>query len=823
MGLLDKLVAALKGKPATPAAAPAPAPAPDDQIAIVRQIADEAMAAAPPNTWQYPLSGSARWRALQDESPDLQAAIAQAALESVPTRSGTHQMRSYWTRALCKTMASQLLRRKLPFTERQLQRILTLWADLKYPEELPGKSILSAVEHFAAGRPLPPTLSQPLTRLHKRCTGLNPYGWQQNKQVREVGERVARILNPAKDTLPDLPRGSFGDRVTAFLNDSGDTRPTWTALFLLAAEAGDKSKPSAKWLAEMAKALDAVDRDAATANLGQWLSTTTPDPAQPDRSLDILKGLIWGSVHLDHGAMAGPLGRFAETCFRKVPNIGARSVKLGNAVMWALSDMAGEPRAAAELVRLRDRIKYPSARALIDNRLAELASKSGQTVQSLEDLSLPDFGLDGDSRATVTFGEARAELALSALDLDVQWFNAAGKPVKSIPAEVRRDHDAALAVLRTRIKDIEAARASQIARFEQSWMEGRDWALGDWKQHVQGHAVRRPIAETLIWRLDTGAAVMVRDGALAGRDGTPVTPSDATRIRLWHPLDSPPDEVLLWRQAIIDRGLTQPVKQAHREIYVLTDAERQTRIYSNRFAAHILRQHQFRALCQARGWSYGLMGGWDGWNLPERSLPAQGLRVQYQVDVVDDGQRSDSYVALHVATDQVRFVNGRDEPVELEAIPPIVFSEALRDVDLFVAITSIANDPNWTDGGPEGRYGGYWREWAFGALGQSAETRKALIATIAPRLSIRDSLEVGEKSLIVQGKRQKYAIHFGSGNIQILPANRYLCIVPDRAPPETTGLKLPFAGDGLLSIILSKAFMLVDEDRIKDPTILRQL
>lgn len=41
---------------------------------------------------------------------------------------------------------------------------------------------------------------------------------------------------------------------------------------------------------------------------------------------------------------------------------------------------------------------------------------------------------------------------------------------------------------------------------------------------------------------------------------------------------------------------------AHREIYVLTDAERTTRVYSNRFAAHIVRQHQFNALCAARGW-----------------------------------------------------------------------------------------------------------------------------------------------------------------------------------------------------------------------------
>ena len=98
-----------------------------------------------------------------------------------------------------------------------------------------------------------------------------------------------------------------------------------------------------------------------------------------------------------------------------------------------------------------------------------------------------------------------------------------------------------------------------------------------------------------------------------------------------------------------------------------------------------------------------------------------------------------------------------------------------------------------------------------------------MIAALAPRLLIRDKLEITDKFLVVQGRRQKYAIHFGSGNIQILPGNRYLCIVPDGAPKEATGLKLPFTGDGLLSIILAKAFLLVDESKIKDLTILSQL
>ena len=57
----------------------------------------------------------------------------------------------------------------------------------------------------------------------------------------------------------------------------------------------------------------------------------------------------------------------------------------------------------------------------------------------------------------------------------------------------------------------------------------------------------------------------------------------------------------------------------------------------------------------------------------------------------------------------------------------------------------------------------------------------------------------------------------------IMPSNKYLCIV--KAPPHRNMDKvyLPFSGDNLLTIILSKAFMLVNDDKIKDRTILNQL
>jgi hypothetical protein len=56
------------------------------------------------------------------------------------------------------------------------------------------------------------------------------------------------------------------------------------------------------------------------------------------------------------------------------------------------------------------------------------------------------------------------------------------------------------------------------------------------------------------------------------------------------------------------------------------------------------------------------------------------------------------------------------------------------------------------------------------------------------------------------------------------PNDQYLCIVPDSsAVTKGDSVFLPFEGDRTLSIVLSKAMLLADDSKIKDPTITRQI
>jgi hypothetical protein len=93
---------------------------------------------------------------------------------------------------------------------------------------------------------------------------------------------------------------------------------------------------------------------------------------------------------------------------------------------------------------------------------------------------------------------------------------------------------------------------------------------------------------------------------------------------------------------------------------------------------------------------------------------------------------------------------------------------------------------------------------------------------LVPKLKIRDRCSFDERHLVVRGELATYRIHLGSGNILIEPGSRYLCIVPD-AGKRGERVTLPFKGDGMLAVILSKAFLLAADREIKDPSILRQI
>ena len=216
-----------------------------------------------------------------------------------------------------------------------------------------------------------------------------------------------------------------------------------------------------------------------------------------------------------------------------------------------------------------------------------------------------------------------------------------------------------------------------------------------------------------------------------------------------------------------------------------------------------------------------MFGAWDPGNgRPHKRLPERGLQVEFWVDPVESSMPNETFQFQYLATEQIRFVTTKGEPVALEAVDRVLFSEMMRDADLFVGVTSIANDPTLADRDAE--FDGYWSRTAFGELTESGKTRRAVLADLLPGLPIGSRCRLDERWLVVEGRLRTYRIHLGSGSSQMEPNSQYLCIVEDHqsAGPR---VRLPFEGDATLSLILSKAFLLTEDDKINDCSIVSQI
>lgn len=669
-----------------------------------------------------------------------------------------------------------------------------------------------------------------------------------DKEVRAMRSRINRLVEN-DGAIPVLGGEPWTDAALADVGAmNAAQRHAWRDLIDHGHQVSG-NKPSGKWCKLALQHIEVIGRPAFKDCIGRWFVLVAVPPENLRiwvnmystfrlQNQDALSALVWAVRALDDDSLIGPLTHLGEVCFRRVS--GPLCAPLGNMVAHALSQMSSATTVGS-LIRMKMRVKRPFFRKPIETALRKAAESRGLSPIDLEELGVPTYGLTEVGRMEIHFGpEVRATVeAVGTDDISTRWHvSGTKKSQKSPPASIKATHKDELKALKQAEKDVGQMLVAVRDRLERSYLEPREWSLVDWRKRFLDHPLSGCVARRLIWRLiavgskeSTGCWLQDR---LVDRHGKSIDwLNDQTRVSLWHPLHAKQDEVIAWRTWLESNLISQPFKQAHREIYVLTDAERATQVYSNRFAAHIVRAGQLRALAHSRGWRAAVAGIWDsgGDVNPLIKLPHFNLRAEFWVNATGDQADPQTGFMNLLATDQVRVcpLNGA-EPVELEALPPVVLSEIMRDVDLFVGVASIGNDPNWQDGGRETRYADYWQSYSFGDLGATAKTRKAVLEKLIPRLKIAPRCSFDDKFLIVRGELRTYKIHLGSGNILMEPNDQYLCIVaaPGARGAATgkadgAGVFLPFDGDERLSIILSKALMLADDTKIKDETITRQI
>ena len=134
--------------------------------------------------------------------------------------------------------------------------------------------------------------------------------------------------------------------------------------------------------------------------------------------------------------------------------------------------------------------------------------------------------------------------------------------------------------------------------------------------------------------------------------------------------------------------------------------------------------------------------------------------------------------------------------MKISEIPPVIFSEVMRDVDLAVSVAHAGSVA------PETSH-------------STIEMRSVLVELTMPLFHFKNVTIKGSFAHI-EGKLGKYNIHLGSGVIhqEVLPVHS-----------QNRGrLFLPFVDeDPKTAEILTKIIFFAEDDKIKDPSILNQI
>ncbi|MCA9165115.1 MAG: DUF4132 domain-containing protein, partial [Planctomycetales bacterium] len=613
-------------------------------------------------------------------------------------------------------------------------------------------------------------------------------------------QKLHRILVDDVASLVVNHQDDWGALVDADVSACDPVERRQWANLLDHAQRANRAKPSKAWLKKAHAYVENLPQAELTEKLQAWMTNLGQRPISASNS-DVLRGLVHLVVILparQQNDVVASLASAAEAGCRRGPGGRLLCSKVTVAVVETLA-LIGSRESAGQLFRLKRTLTAEWIADKIAPICAMVSATLGVDEHEFEDAVVPEFGFSSNGTLSIGAGEYTAELSFPTTTRgQIVWCNRQGKRRKTVPDQVKAEYSTVQTLARRLLRDSERVVAASRLRLDRCYIERDVWTAADWRASFIDHPLVGVVAKRLIWTFENNArelSAIWQDEQYCDVDGDVLEIDwDTCKVRLWHPLQCDEQHRSSWCERLADLDVCQPFKQAHRETYIPTDAEQGDLMYSNRFAGHVVRHSQFRAVAQSRGWKVGALGAWDhGEQSASRRLENCDLKVRLGIAPAD-GETEASGIYQRVVTGQVRFHAGGVDTMEfpnqetqsadalrIDAVPPLAFSEAMRDIDMFVGVASIGNDPNWQVEHPIGElHADYWRERSFGHLSAFAAVRREVLKRIVPKLKIAGRCTIDDTFLIVRGNLHTYKIHIGSGNILMQPGNRYLCIVADR-------------------------------------------
>lgn len=450
---------------------------------------------------------------------------------------------------------------------------------------------------------------------------------------------------------------------------------------------------------------------------------------------------------------------------------------------------------------LKESRQFGSQRRESEKRAAATALENLAMTAGFSDVNRMTWYLESEKLAELQpfFDGVELEGVVLRLEIDEEGTAALvvekkGKPLKTLPKALSKN-DTALSMKET-AKELKEQKRRARESLERAMTECTVFRV-DELEKILNNPVLAPQASGLVWTLENRNGFLQKtDNGLALQDirgGLSPLPAEAG-LRVSHPHDLiMAGEWADYMHALYEKKIRQPFKQVFREYYPITEEERQERTISRRYAGHQVQPQKTVALLKGRGWTVDY---------------EEGLQKVFYRDnlIVRMYAMADWFSPADIEAptlEEIQFFDRETgKPVELEAVPPVLFSETMRDIDLVVSVAHVGGvDPE--------------------ASHSTVEMRTAIARELVSLLKLSNVSFVGAHAKI-HGTLANYSVHLGSGVVHGEGIGM-IAILPVHSQARGR-IFLPFADDDPKTAeIMSKIILLSEDKKIKDPAILSQI
>lgn len=364
-----------------------------------------------------------------------------------------------------------------------------------------------------------------------------------------------------------------------------------------------------------------------------------------------------------------------------------------------------------------------------------------------------------------------------------------GKVLNSVPAKLKKHpYIEELKAVHKKLKD--QYTRSRIM-LEQAMEDCTRFKESELRKLMQNPVIW-PLLKNLIF-ISNGQIGFYTDGLLITANTTCIPLSAKDELRIAHPTDLYANGNWNdYQKFLFARAIRQPFKQVFRELYIPTPEEEEA-MQSRRYAGNQIQPKKTATVLKGRRWVADYEGGLQ--------------KIYYKENIIATiYAMADWFSPADIEAPTLEFVcffNRKDYSLmKISEIPPVIFSEIMRDVDLAVSVAHAGSvDPETSH--------------------STIEMRSALVELSMPLFHL-DNVKVKGNFAHIEGKLGTYNIHLGSGVIH-KEGGAQIAVLPVHSQNRGR-LFLPFLDeDPKTAEILTKIILFAEDDKIKDPSILKQI